>query len=358
MIDYFVEHRDEAVLGLFGELGMELKRFIDIELKPAIALPGKQILSGLEQKIAEQGGQIICGEVTGINTTGKGIEISYGCHGDQNTIHADKLVVATGGRSHIFQNTTGLRGQTHNNIVDMLHDGGIATENRELMFEHPILIDSTAKQATIGGTGYPNRRIYGLVSPEFTATCDFYTKDKSGKIDRDFLPPALKQALANSTYLTEISSLVDLFKQCRAEGKEVIMSTRMDQAQLEHFVKNDSYGWMFRGLHVDQIKELTIQPGMHYSLGGLKINSDMQSTTNPNIYAVGEAAAEYGFGRKRGFGHLDAIVLGPKLAKGLVHTLCEEKQRTSEPDSKKVSVKDAMLEPLISTVKKGSEATL
>ena len=87
------------------------------------------------------------------------------------------------------------------------------------------------------------------------------------------------------------------------------MKTRMTQQQLNEFIKYDPYGHVLKDLKIEDIRSLKIHPAPHYSIGGIKVGYDGRSVSEPNVYAVGEAANNYGTGRKKGFGHLDAIVL-------------------------------------------------
>ena len=330
LLEYFIEHRDEAVHGLMNELDIPLKK-TGIELKPIIDLPAPEIFKKFRAKLAGSNTQIVNASVTAIDLKDGNAKITY-CIGNPSdgktqTIEAKRVVIASGGVCHTFTNTTGLRERKYPNILHMAGENGVALENMDKLFCHPCRIDDTS-------TG---RRIVGLISPAFTAKADFILKKPDGTRVENFLPPGFAEALSNATYLNHAADIANLFSDLKQQGNEIIMRTRMTQKEFDDFREHDSYGWMFRDIKsVEDVRELNLGPGVHYTMGGVQINESCRSTSHPQVYALGESMSFYGTARPRGFGHIDSIILAPHMAKCIVQDLKQQHEllESTEPGRK------------------------
>jgi hypothetical protein len=307
LVNYFLENRDKAIGAFYHELALEYERggVDNCELHPRGHLPAKKVLSAYKVIAKEAGFDVRNASIESIDPSGQ--KVSVVCKNGEGyfTVFASIVVVGTGGGQHIMADTTGVPNRKHANVSMMLTEAGLKSEGLDRIFYHPILIDDII-------AGKVKR---GLVSPEFTATCDFYFRKPDGELV-DFLLPHLKQALAERAYLANLGEISKAFNEVSQSGNEVVMCTKMTEEDLFTYKMCDPYGHMFWcNKSVEEIRQIRIKPGAHYTLGGLVTNTNCQSVSDERFFVLGEAASLYGNGRSRGFGHIDSITLSPLAAK-------------------------------------------
>ncbi|MBG9910981.1 L-aspartate oxidase [Bacillus xiamenensis] len=211
--------------------------------------------------------------------------------GHVHTMTADAVVLSTGGCGSLYEINTNDPSVTGDGLM-MAYRAGAQLVDLEFVQFHPTLL-------TIAG------KAVGLVS-EAVRGEDAYLEDESGR-----------------RIMKGIHPLGDL------APRDVVARTIFHEQQLGHSIDlniQDIPHFSARFPAIDAMCQragvdtasgrLPVSPGMHFLMGGIKVNEHGE-TTVPSLFAIGEAACTglHGANRLASNSLLEGLVLGSKAAR-------------------------------------------
>ena len=212
--------------------------------------------------------------------------------GKLEAVHADAVVIATGGQNAVFGKTTGST-QCDGYAAGKLFMQGAELKNLEFIQYHPTTMETAQKRMLISEAARgEGGRLFHRVNGE----CVYFMEDKYGPngnlMTRDVISREI-DALKDQAYL-DISFL----------GKALI-----DERLSEVRDLCAKYGG------IDVYREpIPVQPSVHFFMGGLAVHLNHETNIS-NLFAVGECASMYhGANRLGGNSLLAAIYSGNTAA--------------------------------------------
>ena len=151
-------------------------------IRPVGHATGRRMLKLLESKINNYF-STINGKVTDISIEPNNFKTFISSKKSNTEIRSKYLVIASGGKGHTKENTTG-NVSKNTNIINLVDRKGVETVDTDRAMIHPFLI----KDEKAG--------LSGLIAGKFLTTCDFYSIDKFGNTN-EFLPSNIKDSIKN-----------------------------------------------------------------------------------------------------------------------------------------------------------------
>ncbi len=237
------------------------------------------------------------------------------CHGavfrknnDLVMFFSGSTILATGGYSNSVgpsDNPSTVNGM---GISAAFRNGGVLS-NPEFIMVHPFGIYST--NSIIAGTvlEYPD------IIDEF---------------GERFLPEYLEDSIRKNRYHHQLSKINSEFINKISTGGKIFLDySSVDNDMIKRLINNTVYG---KTLNFLNNKKLRIMPVYHYSLGGLEIDKNAQTTID-NMYAAGEIIGGlHGSSRLGGNGIVESLVFG-KIAGENAASSCKMKKIECEISS-------------------------
>ncbi|MFB6114709.1 MAG: FAD-binding protein [Candidatus Nanohalobium sp.] len=205
---------------------------------------------------------------------------------------AEKLVLAAGGMTNLFEYSSGFQSKSLANILALSLDAGLEVDNLEFMMYHPFLVvDEKLPNALISGKILQNAR--------------FLNED-----GEEFLSDEIQKALRNNNHHDKFSKMTREFYRESMRSDLAVDISEIDEERFEKFKKENEYGWVFRGKKLEEVEQFKINPTFHYSLGGL-VTDENSETSQENVFAVGEIATGlHGSNRIGGTAIPEAVIFG------------------------------------------------
>lgn len=309
-------------------------------------VPGvaRGLIMGLQEKLEARGGKLMLAtKATGITTDTAGAAngiVCTGADGGTVTVKAKAVVVATGGYGYNLEMCVALdpnlKGFVTNNHPGAMGEGitmataiGAATVDLNEIQTHPTVHQATANMLT-EGCRTAGAILINQSGKRFTNECGF----------RDVVSEAILSQEGKYAYLLMNQAVVDsnvniasyiplgtLIPVGDLDGAAEFMKVDADTlkttvANWNSYVAaksdpefNSQFGW-FRDLTEGPYYVSQIAPGIHHTMGGLKINTTTEvlkadGTAIPGLFACGEVTGGvHGGNRVGGNAILDCLVFG------------------------------------------------
>ena len=275
------------------------------------SLPGNKILRYLHDQMRGLHVHTVVANIEDLERIGGGYRV-FASHRDESlSFTARRLVIATGGMAHTHQIATSAKAEIAN-VLELARDRlGIAVTDLDRAVFFPFALREH---------GY---RAGSLLPPSFMTRADVFEERADGTLV-DLLSDRLKAAVASGDYRPQFAELVALFRKVRSTGAKVVVQTRMSREEFGDYVATDHYGYVFSDKTYEQALSLSVAPAYHSALGGIVVDSKCAST-DPRVFAVGEAALVYGTDRPIGGEHVSAITLSRLVARVISEQLIAER---------------------------------
>jgi len=191
----------------------------------------------------------------------------------------------------LFKYTTGSK-SCDGSLLALAYEAGLTLENIEFFMFHPFLIiDSRFPRVLISG--------------------EILTKMKfENEIGKSILSKKVEKALRENKHHYIFPEMVKEFYLASLENKKIFGRLICSESWFERFKKHNEFGHVFQNFSKKQAEKIEIHPAFHFTIGGISINKNAQ-TTQKNVYAVGEIAGGlHGTNRIGGLAILEALVFG------------------------------------------------
>ncbi len=215
------------------------------------------------------------------------------CHGavfrknrDFITFFSGATILATGG----YSNSVGLSDNPVTvdgyGICAAFRKGGVLL-NPEFVMAHPFGVEST--KSIISGSPLE----YPIIVDEF---------------GQSFLAEYLEDNIKRNKYHHQLSQINKEFMDKISSGGKIFLDySDVENDKIKYLINNTAYG---KSLNFLKNRKLRIIPMYHYSLGGLEIDKNAQ-TSIENVYAAGEITGGlHGSSRLGGNGIAESLVFG------------------------------------------------
>lgn len=224
--------------------------------------------------------------------------------GEKSKIFFNYLVLAAGGLGGFFKFTTGSK-DTDGSILSLCFEAGLKMRHLEFFMFHPFLITD-------------KRLPKVLISGDILTKME-YENEKGEK----FLSKKTETALKTNQYHHIFPQMTKEFYLQSLKSK-IFGRLICSDEWFEKFKKENEFGFIFKNLKKSEIKKIEIHPAFHYSIGGLVINKDGQ-TSQKNIYAAGEITGGlHGSSRIGGLAVLEALVFSKRAALSINKKIAKE----------------------------------
>jgi len=228
--------------------------------------------------------------------------------GEVKEIHANKIILATGGYGGLYKNfTTNSEGATGDGIAAVLRAGGTLSDMEFIQF-HPTALKGSAtliSESARGEGGY-------LVNSR----------------EERFVDELLSRDVVARAIFEQINQGEEVFLDIRHLGEEKLLHLMPQEVHLCRLHEG-----------VDPVTELIpIKPVAHYTMGGIDVNENLEVTGLKNCYAVGECsnAKVHGANRLGGNSLLEIVSFGRLAGKNAVEGDCyrpNEETNTNQLES-------------------------
>lgn len=231
---------------------------------------------------------------------------------------AKTVLMATGGFGRIFNKSTNALINTGDGLSLALH-AGAALKDMEFVQFHPTTLYGTNILITEGARGEGGI----LVNNTGERFMERYAPNSMDLAPRDVVARSIEQEIAEDRAYEGGYVLLDL----RHLGADLINERLPGIRQIS---------MDFAG--VDPIKEpIPVQPGQHYSMGGIDVDIN-GSTQLPGLYAAGECAciSVHGANRLGGNSLLETVVFGRLTAHSIVDYIKHRLEEEETPKTKEI----------------------
>jgi succinate dehydrogenase / fumarate reductase flavoprotein subunit len=244
---------------------------------------------------------------------------------------AKAVLVATGGFGRIFSRSTNALINTGDGQALALR-AGASLKDMEFVQFHPTTLYGTSiliSEAARGEGGF-------LVNKDGERFMARYAPNSLDLAPRDVVARAIEHEIAAGRGFEGACVHLDL----RHLGEKLINDRLPGIRQL---------AMDFAG--VDPISEpVPIQPAQHYSMGGIDVGIDGQSSSLPGLYAAGECAciSVHGANRLGGNSLLETVVFGRLVADAVISELPSVAHPSPDPVMASMEVTDRKIATILS----------
>jgi aspartate oxidase len=291
LVDVFLSQIPSVIQEL-RKMGIKLRKS-NIGLVPDYPLPGKVATETFLQKIKEKGIKIIKGKAEKfvINEKREIVGVLVKTKKIKQIIFFDYLVLSGGGVSGLFKYTTGSK-SCDGSLLGLSYEANLTLENIEFFMFHPFLIVDPR---------FP--RI--LISGEILTKMKF-----ENELGRPILSEKIEKALRENRHHYIFPEMVKEFYLASLTNKKIFGKLICSESWFEKFKKYNEFGYIFKNFSKKEIEKIEIHPAFHFTIGGISINKNAQ-TSQKNVYAVGEIAGGlHGANRIGGLAILEALIFG------------------------------------------------
>ena len=278
------------------KIGIKLKKS-NIGLVPDYPLPGKAATEIFLKKIKQKGIKVFIGKVEKllVNNQKEVSGVVAKINNQRKIIFFNYLIMAGGGLGGLFQYTTGSK-NVDGSLLALAYEAGLTLENIEFFMFHPFLI-------------VDQRLPHVLISGSLLSQMEYENEN-----EQPFLSEKVATALRTNQHHYIFPEMVKEFYLASLKNKKIFGRLVCSNKWFEKFKKENEFGYIFKNFTKNQLKKIEIHPAFHYTIGGLSINKNGQ-TSQKNIYAAGEIAGGlHGANRIGGLAILEALVFGKRAA--------------------------------------------
>lgn len=295
LVDTFLDDCESAVKDL-KKLKIKLRRS-NLGLIPDYPLPGLEVRKIFLQKLKDKKIKKLSGEVYKFLLDKDkeiiGVKASLP-NSKKLTIFFDHLILGAGGLAGFFPFITGSR-DCGGRVLSLCCEAGLSIKDLEFFMFHPFLV-------------IDKRLPRLLVSGDILTKMEY--EDENGK---SFLSEEIAVALRTNKHHYVFPQMTKEFYLQSLKGK--IFGRFVCSAEwFEDFKKKNEFGFVFKKFKKDDLEKIELHPAFHFSIGGLVINKNGQ-TSQKNIYAAGEITGGlHGSNRIGGLAILEALIFGKRAA--------------------------------------------
>lgn len=279
------------------KLGIKFRKS-NIGIVPDYPFPGSEVRKIFIKKLNKKNVKILKGEIQKFLTTKNneiiGIEGNIFSSKEKIRIFFNDLILAGGGLSGFFQFTTGSV-YSDGSILSLCHETNFKMRDLEFFMFHPFLI-------------VDKRLPRALVSGDILTKMEY--EDEKGN---NFLSRKVSEALKINKHHHIFPQMVKEFY-FQSLKSQIYGKLICSEEWFKEYQEKNEFGFIFKNLKVSDIKKIKIHPAFHFSIGGLVINKNSQ-TSKKNVYAAGEITGGlHGYNRIGGLAILEALTFGKRAA--------------------------------------------
>lgn len=266
---------------------------------------GKEITTHLQQAVkAMPNVQIMeyttMKDVLEENGTCKGV-LAQTQDGSQLTIHAQDVVMATGGIGGLYEHSTNFCCLT-GDALEISKKHGVQLDHLDYVQIHPTVLYSEK----------PGRRF--LISESCRGEGAILLNAKGERFVNELLP---RDVVANA-----------IFEEMKKEGSKFVRLSfeKIPEQEIRTHFPNILATCLEEGYDITK-EAIPVVPAQHYFMGGVAVDSDSQ-TTMKHLYAVGETSCNGVHGKNRLASNslLESMVFGERAAQHITQTRKEAKE--------------------------------
>lgn len=220
--------------------------------------------------------------------------------GSQLTIHAQDVVMATGGIGGLYEHSTNFRCLT-GDALEISKKHGVRLDHLDYVQIHPTVLYSEK----------PGRRF--LISESCRGEGAILLNAKGERFVNELLP---RDVVANA-----------IFEEMKKEGSKFVRLSfeKIPEEEIRTHFPNILATCLEEGYDITK-EPIPVVPAQHYFMGGVYVDSDSQ-TTMEHLYAVGETSCNGVHGKNRLASNslLESMVFGERAAQHITQTRKEAK---------------------------------
>lgn len=314
LLEIFLKNYKQIIKNL-EKIGIKLKKS-NIGLIPDYPMPGPEVRKIFLNKIKNQNTKFLKGTVENFLVDGdgkiKGAIVALFNSKEKIEIYFNYLILAAGGLGNFFKFTTGSK-DSDGSILSLCYEAGLKMRDLEFFMFHPFLITD-------------KRLSKVLISGDILTKMEY--EDAKGK---KFLSKQVEVALRTNQHHYIFSQMTKEFYLQSLKSK-IFGRLICSNEWFEKFKKENEFGFAFRDFKKSEIKKIEIHPAFHYSIGGLAINKEGQ-TSQKNVYAAGEITGGlHGSNRIGGLAILEALIFSKKAALNINKKITKEEKEVLIPN--------------------------
>jgi len=297
LVDVFLKDYEEIIKDL-KKIGIKFRKS-NIGIVPDYLFPGLKSREIFIEELNKKSVKILKGEVQKfliVDDKIVGIEGNLFSPKEKVRIFFNYLVLTGGGLSGFFQFRTGSP-QCDGSILSLCFEVNFKMRDLEFFMFHPFLI-------------IDKRLPKVLVSGDILTKMDY--EDEKGN---SFLSKKITKALKTNNHHYVFPQMTREFYIQSLKSK-IYGRLICSKDWFEKYKKENEFGFVFKNLNLTgkNIERIEIHPAFHFSIGGLAIDKNSQ-TSQKNIYAAGEITGGlHGYNRIGGLAILEALIFGKRAA--------------------------------------------
>ena len=299
------------------KIGIKFKKS-NIGLIPDYPFPGPEVRKIFLNKIKNQNQNIEFFKGTVENflidkdRKIRGVVVSLFKSKKKIKIFFNYLILAAGGLGGFFSLTTGSK-DSDGSILSLCCEAGLKMRDLEFFMFHPFLITD-------------KRLSKVLISGDILTKMEY--EDAKGK---KFLSKQVEIALKTNQHHYIFSQMTKEFYLQSLKSK-IFGRLICSDEWFEKFKRENEFGFVFKNFRKSEIKKIEIHPAFHYSIGGLTIDKNGQ-TSQKNVYAAGEITGGlHGSNRIGGLAILEALIFSKRAALNINKKIAKEKKEVLIPN--------------------------